>query len=78
MGSLSGILGSGAGVGPGKSPTGVVAAPAASDRSSSIVNRIGAAEQGVTQGRISLAVLNGGIIIILLFYLWTHRVQGGG
>lgn len=32
----------------------------------------------VMQGRLSLLMLNSFIVLLLAFYVWTHRVQGGG
>lgn len=32
----------------------------------------------VMQGRLSLIMLDSLILLLIAFYLWTHRVQGGG
>lgn len=56
------------------------APPPASDRASSMT-AYGEFKSGVgdvTQGRVSLLILNSLIILLVLFYLWTHRAQGGG
>jgi hypothetical protein len=32
----------------------------------------------VTQGRVSLLMLDSLILLLVVFYVWTHRAQGGG
>ncbi len=32
----------------------------------------------VRQGKVTLAVLESLVILLVLFYVWTHAVQGGG
>lgn len=36
------------------------------------------ASSDVRSGKVSLAVLESMVILLVLFYLWTHNVQGGG
>jgi hypothetical protein len=57
----------------------MTAAPPASDRASQTAyGEFTAGIKDVTQGRVSLLILNSLIILLVLFYLWTHRAQGGG
>lgn len=77
MGRLNATLGRGYSGG-----TVQTAPPAASDRSASqsqgaygeFVSGVG----DVTQGRISLIILDTLILGLVLFYIATHRSQGGG
>jgi hypothetical protein len=32
----------------------------------------------VMHGQVSLLMLNSAILFLVAFYLWTHKVQGGG
>lgn len=32
----------------------------------------------VTRGRVSLLMLNSLILLLIVFYIWTHKAQGGG
>ena len=52
----------------------------ASDRSSSQTawGQFGGGVGEVMQGRITLLMLDTLILILILFYIWTHRAQGGG
>lgn len=73
MGRLNGTL--------GRTPVGTVqtSAPPATDRSSSTAwgeFRGGAGD--VMKGRVTLIMLDTLILILIAFYLWTHRAQGGG
>lgn len=55
-------------------------APPASDRSSS-QGAWGEFQSGVgdvTRGRVTLLMLDTLILLLVLFYIWTHRAQGGG
>lgn len=55
------------------------ASPPASDRSSSTAwGEFSSGIGDVTRGRVSLLMLDTMIILLLLFYVWTHRAQGGG
>lgn len=36
------------------------------------------ASSDVQSGKISLAVLESLVILMVLWYLWTHAIQGGG
>lgn len=59
------------------------APPAASDRSSSqgAPSAYGEFMSGVgdvTQGRVSLLILNSLVLLLVVFYVATHRSQGGG
>lgn len=57
------------------------APPAASDRSASQSTAYGEFVSGVgdvTQGRISLIILNSLVLLLVVFYIATHRSQGGG
>lgn len=58
------------------------APPAASDRSASQSNgaygEFVAGVGDVTQGRISLIILDTLILALVAFYIVTHRSQGGG
>lgn len=56
-------------------------APAASDRSASTAGAYGQFVAGigdVTQGRISLLILDTLVLAMVVFYIATHRSQGGG
>jgi hypothetical protein len=82
MSILSGRLGTGAGLGgsPGGGPVqsyGTPMAPATSS-GSGIFADFKNASSDVRQGRISIAVLEALLILVVLFYIWTHNVQGGG
>lgn len=59
----------------------VTSPPPASSRGSSQPNAFGEFQSGiadVTQGRVSLIILDTLILLLIAFYLWTHRAQGGG
>jgi hypothetical protein len=32
----------------------------------------------VTRGRVSLLMLDSLILLLVVFYIWTHQAQGGG
>ena len=51
---------------------------AASSTGSGILGDFKNASSDVRQGRISVAVLESMLILLVLFYIWTHNVQGGG
>lgn len=56
-----------------------MAPPPASDRASSTAyGEFVSGVKDVTQGRVSLLILNTLIVLLILFYLWTHSAQGGG
>jgi hypothetical protein len=42
------------------------------------LSEFGSGVTDVTQGRMSLLILDTLIILLIGFYLWTHKVQGGG
>lgn len=42
------------------------------------VRELGSGSADVMQGRLSLLMLDTMILAIVAFYLWTHKVQGGG
>lgn len=55
------------------------APPPASDKvSQTAFGEFSSGVMDVTQGRVSLLILNSLIILLVLFYIWTHRAQGGG
>lgn len=54
------------------------APPPATDRTSS--NAYGQFQSGardVMQGRVSLIMLDSIVLLFVVFYIWTHRAQGG-
>lgn len=62
-------------------PTVQTAAPPASAPGSVQASAFGEFKSGitdVTQGRVSLLILDTLILLMIGFYLWTHRAQGGG
>ncbi len=63
---------------PGGGATVTSAAPAASSANSSAYGEFSAGIKDVTQGRVSLLMLNTLIVLLILFYLWTRSAQGGG
>lgn len=81
MSVLSGKLNISAGLG-GTSQGGPAqsygAAMPASSTGSGIFADFRNANTDVRQGRISIAVLETMLILIVIFYIWTHNVQGGG
>jgi hypothetical protein len=55
------------------------APPAASDRTSQTAwGQFQAGLGDVTQGRVTLLMLDTLILLLIAFYIWTHRAQGGG
>lgn len=82
MASLSGMLGTRAGLGgvtsggPAQS-YGTPMAPAQST-GSGIFSDFRNATSDVRGGKISIAVIESLLILLVLFYIWTHAVQGGG
>ena len=55
------------------------AAPPASDRSSQTAwGEFQGGVGDVMKGRVTLIMLDTLILILVAFYLWTHRAQGGG
>ena len=75
MARLSGVL-------PGGRVSGgtvTTAAPAASaPGASSAYGEFRSGLGDVTSGRVSLLMLDSLILFLVVFYVWTHRVQGGG
>jgi hypothetical protein len=71
---VSGVIGRSSGIGG----TVQTAAPPASAPGSSAYGEFRSGVGDVTQGRVSLLILNSLILLLVLFYLWTHRAQGGG
>lgn len=87
MALLSRTLGKSAGLGgtqqPGAGSTFPFLQPSrpgapASSTGSGIFADFQNASADVRAGRVSLAVLETMLILLVLFYLWTHNVQGGG
>lgn len=39
---------------------------------------LGGSLSDVATGRVSLVMLGGLVLVIILFYGWTHKAQGGG
>lgn len=81
MGALSGLLGNSAGLGgsPGGGPAQSYGAPMpAQSTGSGVFADFKNASSDVRQGRITIAVLESLLILVVLFYIWTHNVQGGG
>lgn len=74
MARLSGVLPRG-GVSGGTVTT---SAPPASAPSSGAYGEFRSGIGDVTQGRVSLLMLDTLILALVVFYIWTHRVQGGG
>lgn len=75
LGRSSGLAGMGSGASVQTAP------PAASSASSGQQGAWGEFSSGVgdvTQGRVSLLMLDSLILLLVLFYIWTHRAQGGG
>lgn len=42
------------------------------------INELGSGFSDIWQGRLSLLMLNTLILILVAFYMWSHKVQGGG
>lgn len=65
---------------PSSGATVQTAAPMASDRSSSqtAYGQFTSGLGDVTRGRVTLLMLDSLILMLVAFYLWTHRAQGGG
>ena len=42
------------------------------------LSELGSGSSDVMQGRLSLLMLDTLVLGIVAFYIWTHRVQGGG
>jgi hypothetical protein len=53
--------------------TGGVVTASAADR-----GPVAATLDEVTAGRVSLGMLGALVVVVVLFYLWTREVQGGG
>lgn len=80
MGILSGRLGSSAGLG-GAPSAGVGSASTympAQSTGSGVFADFRNASADVRQGKVTLALVESFIILLVLFYVWTHAVQGGG
>lgn len=79
MSVLSGKFGSSAGLGgsPSGGPAQSYGAPAQST-GSGIFADFRNASSDVRQGKVSIAVIETLLILLVLFYMWTHNVQGGG
>lgn len=82
MGLLSRTLSSSSGLGgiAGGGPAqnyGTPMAPASST-GSGVLSDLRSARGDVMHGQISIAVIESLLILLTLFYLWTHNVQGGG
>lgn len=82
MSTLGGMLGSRSGLGMGASQpaSGFVPNPTATAGipSMSTVGRVGEGTRGLIEGRVSLVLIEGMILGLVLFYVWTKNVQGGG
>ncbi len=81
MATLSGLLGTGAGLGGAKGggPAQSYGSPMpAQSTGSGIFADFKNASSDVRQGKISIAVLESLLILLVLFYIWTHNIQGGG
>lgn len=75
MARLSGVLPRGAGVG-GTVTT--APPPASSPAPTSAYGEFRTGIGDVTSGRVSLLMLDTLILLLVVFYIWTHKVQGGG
>lgn len=81
MSLLSGKLGTSSGLGgiSGGGPAQSYGSPMpAQSTGSGIFADFKNANADVRQGRVSIAVIESLLIILVLFYIWTHNVQGGG
>lgn len=81
MGVLNGLLGERSGLGGSSSggPAQSYGAPMPQQSTGSgIFADFRNASSDVRAGRVSIAVLETLIILLVLFYMWTHAVQGGG
>lgn len=81
MASLSGMLGTRAGLGGASQggPAQSYGTPMpAQSTGSGIFADFRNASTDVRGGRISIAVIESLLILLVLFYIWTHSVQGGG
>jgi hypothetical protein len=81
LATLSGLLGGSAGLGGTRTggPAQSYGAPMpASSTGSGVLADFRSATSDVKQGRITIAVLESLVILVVLFYIWTHSVQGGG
>jgi hypothetical protein len=81
MGLLSGKLGTSSGLGGAASggPAQSYNSPMpAQSTGSGVFADFRNASSDVRQGKVSIAVVESLLILLLLFYLWTHNVQGGG
>jgi hypothetical protein len=73
MAGINSVLGRGSG------GTVQTAAPPASDRANATAfGEFKSGVSDVTKGRVTLLMLDTLILLLVLFYLWTHRAQGGG
>lgn len=79
MSALSGLLGNSAGLGGAASsgPAQSYGVPAQST-GSGIFADFKSASTDVMHGKVSIAVIESLLILLVLFYVWTHAVQGGG
>lgn len=82
MGMLSGTLGSRSGLGMGSpQPSGGFVpnqTATAGIPSPAMVGTFGEGTRGLIEGRVSLVMIEGLLLGLVLFYVWTHNVQGGG
>lgn len=51
---------------------------AASSTGGGVLGRVSAAGSDVRQGKVSLAVLEVVIAFLVVWYVWTRAIQGGG
>lgn len=81
MSVLSGRLGTASGLGgsSGGGPAQSYGTPMpAQSTGSGVFADFRNASSDIRQGRFSIAVLESLLILLVLFYIWTHSVQGGG
>lgn len=75
MARLDGVLGRASSMAGGVSSQ-MTAPPASSPGSARKEFSSGVGD--VTRGRVSLLMLDSLILAMVVFYIWTHRAQGGG
>ena len=52
--------------------------PAAQSTGAGVFSTFQTAGGDIRQGKLSLAVLEALVMLLVVFYVWTHAVQGGG
>lgn len=73
MSRINSVIGRGSGSAAAAAPAAATGAP-----SSSAYGEFKSGLGDVTRGRVTLLMLDTLILLLVVFYVWTHKAQGGG